>query len=271
MPEIPTFTPPAPTFTPPAAPHFNGPACHYHPNSPAVGKCARCGKPICEDCFETYKVEGGEYAGQALCYDCSHQIVAENVKCLRKNRRSILFTFIFTIIGMLVGGLVFPSLVQAMFQETSPGWLIFIFVMIGGCLWTFLKSWVIRIKNSISASGFLFGLLVGALLGFVIEAVLSIYRTIRKIIESIIYLIKTSTYIKSDANALVQMQEYMEYTIVKDRNVGVDLDTLLSGELQNNNYAHNVATLGEEQAESQVRQAAFSINEHGEVIRGFQA
>lgn len=266
MSEIPTFTPPSPTFTPPAAPRVNGPTCHYHPNSAAVGKCARCGKHICEDCYDTYKVEVGEYAGQALCYDCSRQIVAENVKYLRKNRRSILFTFIFTILGMILGGVFVTNVLQPdVWFWTLLG------VMIGGCLWTFVKCWVLRIIGAIRGGGFLMGLLVGLVLGFVIEAVLSIYRTIRKIIESIIYLIKTSSYIKSDANALVQMQEYMEYTVVKDRNVGVDLDTLLSGELQNNSFAHNVATLGEQAAENQVRQAAFSINEHGEVIRGFAA
>ena len=51
---IPTFTPPTPTFTPPqnAKPEFNGPACSYHKDEPAVAKCARCGRYICQDCFE---------------------------------------------------------------------------------------------------------------------------------------------------------------------------------------------------------------------------
>lgn len=43
---IPTFTPPTPTFTPPknTKPDFNGPACSYHKDEPAVAKCARCGR-----------------------------------------------------------------------------------------------------------------------------------------------------------------------------------------------------------------------------------
>lgn len=78
---IPTFTPPTPTFTPPknTKPDFNGPACSYHKDEPAVAKCARCGRYICQDCFDNYGVSSGEYAGKALCYDCCQQIVAENV------------------------------------------------------------------------------------------------------------------------------------------------------------------------------------------------
>ena len=55
---VPTFTPPTPTFTPPvdAKPTFNGPACYYHKDEPAVAKCARCGKFICQDCFDNYGV-----------------------------------------------------------------------------------------------------------------------------------------------------------------------------------------------------------------------
>lgn len=67
---IPTFTPPAPTFTPPKQPTFNGPACAFHPNEPAVTKCARCGKPICQDCADNYQVNDEQYEGKPICYDC---------------------------------------------------------------------------------------------------------------------------------------------------------------------------------------------------------
>lgn len=55
--DIPTFTPPTndvPTFTPPTQParHFDGPVCYHHPDEPAAGQCARCGKYICRDCVE---------------------------------------------------------------------------------------------------------------------------------------------------------------------------------------------------------------------------
>lgn len=37
---VPTFTPPTPTFEPPKneKPQFNGPACYYHKDEPAVAK-----------------------------------------------------------------------------------------------------------------------------------------------------------------------------------------------------------------------------------------
>ncbi|MER1925042.1 MAG: B-box zinc finger protein, partial [Enterococcus casseliflavus] len=44
--------------------------CYYHPEEPAVARCARCGRNLCQDCYDMYGVEAGEYANQALCYDC---------------------------------------------------------------------------------------------------------------------------------------------------------------------------------------------------------
>ena len=58
---VPTFTPPtAPKFTPPPAPTFSGPACHYHSDEPAVRRCARCVKYICQDCVDNYQVTNDE-------------------------------------------------------------------------------------------------------------------------------------------------------------------------------------------------------------------
>lgn len=102
---VPVFTPPTPTFEPPkdAKPQFNGPACYYHKDEPAVAKCARCGKYICQDCFDNYGVTSGDYAGQALCYDCCQQLVSENVADLTRNKNKIKVQFIFSIIGMVIG------------------------------------------------------------------------------------------------------------------------------------------------------------------------
>jgi len=104
----PTFTPPTPTFTPPqnAKPEFSGPACSYHKDEPAVAKCARCGRYICQDCFDNYGVSSGDYAGKALCYDCCQQLVAANVADLKKNKNKIMFQFIVSIIGMIFGMIV---------------------------------------------------------------------------------------------------------------------------------------------------------------------
>ena len=79
----------------------------------------------------------------------------------------------------------------------------FLFAMIGGSFWTFLKNWFIRIGAAMEGVGCnLISLAVGIIIGGVIEEVLSIYRTIRKVIECIVYLKRTSGFIESDSQAL---------------------------------------------------------------------
>lgn len=67
------------------------------------------------------------------------------------------------------------------------------------------------------------------------------------------------------------MADYMEYTLVRSQNVGVDLATLMTedSQLYNNSYAQSVMNNGEETAAASVRAAAVSFNEHGEIIRNF--
>ena len=118
--DIPTFTPPVQTFTPPsdASGTRGGPSCHFHKGEPAVAKCAKCGKLLCQDCVDSYGVSGGEYAGEALCYDCCQELVAANVRDLTKNKRKIKFHFILSIIGMSIGfiyGFIMPLI--AMLSE----------------------------------------------------------------------------------------------------------------------------------------------------------
>ena len=69
------------------------------------------------------------------------------------------------------------------------------------------------------------------------------------------------------------MADYMEYTQVMSRNVGVDLATLINegSELYNNSYAQDVARRGEAQAEATLRGCVARINENGEIIRNFAA
>lgn len=278
--EIPTFTPPtAPTFTPPeeTTRRRSGNTCYYHENEEAVAKCARCGKPICQDCYDNYGVTSGEYEGKALCYDCCKELVAENVKQLKKNKLKIAFTFIFTLLGMLIGGILGYAFTGGGVEGVPAGnttLFVAVYACIGGCFWTFIKCWFIRIYRTCKGSdNWIISLAIGIVVGCIIEVVLSIYRTIRKLIECIIYLVKTSGFIKSDTRALEQMNEYMEYTIVRSRNVGVDLATLMSegSELYNNSYAQSVATNGEEKAEAMLRNAVTTINENGEIIRNFAA
>lgn len=271
--DIPTFTPPAPTFTPPedSTRRRSGNTCYYHENEEAVAKCAKCGKPICQDCYDNYGVSTGEYEGEALCYDCCKQIVSQNVKNLKKQRGKIIRMYIFTIIGMIFGGIIGGSITAS--DPTVPGWIPVLTVFIGGCLWTFIVNVFKILGNTIKNISN--GAWLGAIFWFFIDMIkaifLAVWGTIQKIFYYTKHLIKTSGFIKSDSNAVQQMKEYMEYSMVRSRNVGVDLATLMNegSELYNNSYARAVAENGEEKAESMLRNAVATINENGEIIRSF--
>lgn len=273
---IPTFTPPAPTFTPPKQPTFNGPACAFHPNEPAVTKCARCGKPICQDCADNYQVNDEQYEGKPICYDCCKELVAENVKLLKKQRVKIVLQYIFTLIGFAFGVIIGVSLTSSMTDAGIMTWLLPIICgFVGGCLWTFITNLGKIFANTIK--NFANGAWLGGLFWLIIDLVkaifIAIWGTIQKFFYYTKYAIKTSGFIKSDTRALQQMTDYMEYTQVMSRNVGVDLATLMNegSELYDNSYAQEVAQHGEAQAEANIRRCVTSINENGEIIRSFAA
>lgn len=266
---VPTFTPPAPSFTPPVR-TGGGAVCYYHPEEPAAARCAKCGKYICKDCFDSYGVSAGDYAGQALCYDCTRQMVADNVENLKTNKGKILVTFIFTLIGMVIGAIIGGSIAA---DAGNVGLGIFLGAMIGGCFWTFIRGWFSRIGGAVSEDFNIVSLLIGVFLGFIIESIIAIFRTIKKVIECIVYLKRTSGFIESDSRSLEQMADYMEYTVVRNRNKGVDIETLLAqnSELANNSIAQMAKTQTDEQIEAHMRSCVASINENGEIIRDFAA
>lgn len=266
---VPTFTPPTPTFEPPknAKPSFNGPACSYHKDEPAVAKCARCGRYICQDCFDNYGVSSGEYEGQALCYECCQQLVAANVADLKKNKNKIMFQFIVSIIGMLFGMIVGIS--------SGGGFAgAIIGIAVGGVLLSALKVFFSLVWDviKIAFSG-QFGVLtiLSIIWNILVLIVKCLITTISNTIYYISYLVKTSGFIASDEQALQQMADYMEYTMIRNQNRGVDLETLLNqkSELADNSYAHMVKEKGEEGAEAVLRGCVASINENGEIIRDF--
>lgn len=266
---IPTFTPPTPTFTPPknTKPDFNGPACSYHKDEPAVAKCARCGRYICQDCFDNYGVSSGEYAGKALCYDCCQQIVAENVADLKKNKNKIMLQFIVSIIGMVFGMIVGIS---------SGGGVAgaVIGLAVGGVLLSALKVFFSLVWDviKIAVSG-QFGVLtvLSIIWNILVLIVKCLITTVSNTVYYINYLVKTSDFINSDTQALQQMADYMEYTMIRNQNRGVDIDTLLNqkSELADNSYAQMVQQRGEEGAEAAMRECVATFNEHGEIIRNF--
>lgn len=272
---IPTFTPPqAPTFTPPQGnQRHNGPVCYHHPTEPAAGRCARCGKYICQDCVEAYGVSAGEYAGKCLCFDCCEQIVADNVAELTRNKNTIKGQFILQIVGMVIGLIVgFSAGIEGGFGSALGSG--FVCACIGGVFLSALKAfgsltWE-AIKIAFSGQ---FGWLtvISIIFQIIVIVFKCIWVTLSQTVQYIIYLKKTSGFIESDSQCLQQMRDYMEYTLVRNQNKGVDLESLMNegSELYDNSYAQAVRDNGEAAADAALRQATTRIAENGEIIRDF--
>ena len=266
--DIPTFKAPSediPTFTAPARQHFTGPACHYHNDEPAVGRCARCGKPLCQDCCDSYGVISGEYAGKHLCYDCTQEIVAENVSELTANLNKIKGQFILQIVGMVIG----------FFFGISGGFgSALISACIGGVFLSALKAFFSLAGECIKiAFAGQFGILtiISIIFNLVVIVGKCIWVTVSQTIQYIVYIKKTAGFIESDSKFLEQIKEYMEYTMIRQQNRGVDLETLMQegSQLYNNSFAQMVRDQGEEQAEAYMSQCVTRIAENGEIIRSF--
>lgn len=277
---IPTFTPPTngvPTFTPPGTRgSFSGTSCFYHQGEPSVANCARCGKHLCRDCYEAYGVSSGEYANQALCYDCTQKLVAENVEELTANKKTIKLHFILSIIGIVIGAII--GLSAGLENKGGAGSAIVFMLLgagIGGVFLSAVKSFFSILWESIKA-GFSHGAVAGIICFFIaifIAAFKCLWATIKNTFYYISYLKRTSGFIESDTEALQQMRDYMEYTRVRSQNKGVDLETLMSqgSELYNNSFAQMVRDQGEERATQVVSNAATRIAANGEIIRDFEA
>ena len=275
---IPTFTPPtsgAPIFTPPTSRNY-GAVCFHHPNEPAAAQCARCGKYICKDCVEAYSVSAGEYAGQCLCFDCCEELVASNVEELTKNKKKIKAQFILSLVGMGIGfilGIIVGIEDKAGFFTCLLTGIIF--GLIGAMFLSTIKATLSITWESIKAgfeSGFIAGL-IAFFVGMFILIIRIIFLSIKRTIYFIRYLKETSGFIESDSAALQQMRDYMEYTLVRSNNKGVDLETLMNedSQLYNNSYAQSVLNNGEAAADATLREATTRIAENGEIIRSFAA
>ena len=280
MNDIPTFSPPAPTFTPPTQGYVR--SCYYHSNEQAVARCAKCGKPLCQDCAETYQVNDDTYGGQPLCYDCCKELVAANVRDLKKNKRKIKIQFILSLIGMIAGFLLsFVPIIAT--GEVAMAFVVgLFFAAYGACFFSFIKFYFTSLWQGLKAvvSALFDGDWVGALVAyftFAIRIFIGFFQCLFYSVKNMIYhkkyIKETAGFIESDTRALQQMEEYMEYTLIRNQNVGVDLATLMQGNsrLANNSFAQSVMANGADAAEADIRRCVTSINENGEIIRGFVA
>lgn len=266
---IPKFNAPTndiPTFAVPPKPHFNGPACHYHDSEPAVGSCARCGKHLCQDCCDSYGVSSGQYAGRYLCYDCTQQLVSEDVAELTTNLNKIKGQFTLQIIGMVIGfiyGIISGGFVAGL-----------VCACIGGVFLSAVKAFFLLAWDCIKiafAGRFGWLTVISIIFNLIVITVKCIWATVTQTIQYIVYIKKTSGFIESDSKFLEEIKEYMEYTMIRQQNRGVDLETLMQegSQLYNNSFAQMVREQGEEKAEAYMSQCVTRIAENGEIIRDF--
>ena len=274
---VPTFTPPpAPKFTPPPRPTFSGPACHFHPDEPAVKRCARCGKYICQDCVDNYQVTNDEYEGKPLCYDCCQELVSDNISQLQANLNKIKFQFGLSIVGIVIGFILGLS-AGISGGDFGAGLLAgLIYGCVGGVFLSAMKAFFSLMWDAIKiAFAGQFGILtiISIIVQIFVIMIKCVFVTISNTVQYIIYIKKTSGFIESDTRFLQQIKDYMEYTLVRNKYEGVDIETLLAQEitLADNSFAQMVREQGEDQAEATLRGVTATINEHGEIIRSFAA
>lgn len=277
---IPTFAPPEndsiPVFKAPTNSRVNGTACHYHSDEPAVGRCARCGKPLCQDCCDSYGVSSGQYAGQHLCYDCTQELVAENVSTLQANYATIKTQYIVCLVGVAIGALVGLMWAASSGPEAALVYGI-LCAAIGGSAGNFFRRYLSSVPGFfVSTGNIVLSLCIGlakAVGCFFIYAIMALIETIRKIVYYVSYMKRTSGFIESDSAALQQMKDYMEFTMVRNKHREMSLESLMQegSQLYNNSFAQMVRDQGEEKAEAYMSQCVTRIAENGEIIREFAA
>ncbi len=128
----------------------DGTMCYYHHDEPAVAKCVRCGKYLCQDCFDSYGVSKGKYAGQALCYDCTQQLISDDLAELEANKNIIKIQFILSLVGIGIGFIL--GLIIGIGEGNFISALVSAILMagIGGVFLTFLKAYLVV---ALSANG----------------------------------------------------------------------------------------------------------------------
>lgn len=133
------------------------------------------------------------------------------------------------------------------------------YIFIFRCFWGIFKG-MLELVSGDFAEG------IGIMIGYGIRFYVELFQGIK-------YLINTFKAEKSDKEALQRIKDYMQYTLIRNKNSGMDLDTLMmqQGELADNSYARMVREKGEASAESTIRGYVATINENGEIIRSYVA
>lgn len=241
--------------------------CYFHANEPAVAQCAKCGKSVCKDCADSYRVISGEFANRVLCYDCCSQIVSVNVNMLNQNKKKIWISIVLMAIGALIGMAYSLSI-------DDPVMMVF-FVPLGAVFFNFVKDFFRSIGQSFRVIGETGNELVGIIF-FIFKLMYLFFKCIVvaviKLIQNIIYLVKTSHAAESDSECLRQMQDYMQYTQVIHNNQGQSIENMVANDntLLNNIFIKEYMNTGRNSAESTIKSATSTIIENNELINSYK-
>jgi len=250
----------------------DGMVCYHHSSQQAVAQCGKCGKGICKDCFDMYGVDTGEYAGRALCYDCTVEEVEDNVELVTMLRKIVKTEFAFIIIGVVIGAVLGGAIMAS--GNAGVGTIIMgvvIFGLLGGCGWAVLKAFGLMISGGgdLGSSGNMGGL--GKIFKGFAMVIAAPFRTIFKIVSRSRQIKEMNAIVASDSLAIEEMNAYFAYTKVIEENRGVELATLVApgGALVENKYAGAVLSNGESAAHASLRQDVKQIFDNNERLNGF--
>ncbi len=249
-----------------------GMVCYHHPSQQAVAQCGRCKKGICEDCYDTYGVTSGEYAGRALCYDCTVLEVEENVNAVTLLRKIIKTEFVFIIVGVVIGAVLGGILMGSSSGDIGGVIMgVILFGLLGGCGWAVLKALGLLISGGgdLGTKGDFRGL--GKMIKGFAMIIVAPFRTIIKIVTRLRQIKEMNQIVANDALAVEEMKAYFAYTQVIEANKGVELATLVGpgGALVENKYAKAVLSNGESAAQTNLRSEVKQIFDNNEKLKDF--
>lgn len=75
--------------------------CTTHNNRPAVAECDRCGKPICESCYNDFHIQNED--DEHLCAECYKNAIRDEIAEVKSLKGMVIREFVFIIIGLIVG------------------------------------------------------------------------------------------------------------------------------------------------------------------------
>jgi len=241
----------------------SGMACYHHPSQQAVAECKVCGKGICKNCNDVYGFTSGEYAGNALCYECTTALIAENAVDVDAFRELVKKERKWMIIGAIFGLIAIAPIFMTV-MEMSPPLAFLLGPFVGSSLGTIFK----RIKEAFAgdSDNIVFAVIVALFMIFV-SPIITIYRFVIRLKQ----IKQAGEIISTDERILQEMSDYFAYTQTLEKNTGVDLANLAGegGELFNNTYAQSVLKNGEKAAQAELQQSVVTISANSETIRNF--